>query len=105
MLIRFIVKNLFSFKEYTEFNMLPGRYNRLSHHIEKCDTVNLLRLNVLYGANGAGKSNLINALSVLRDFLIDGEMPIDLSSRTECWVGLVFNSPVAPIAGIQVTCI
>ncbi len=82
MLVRFIVKNLFSFKEITEFNMLPGRYNRLQHHIERCDNVNLLRLNVLYGANGAGKSNLINALSVLRDFLIDGEMPIDLITET-----------------------
>lgn len=82
MLIRFVVKNLFSFKELTEFNMLPGRYHKLQHHIEKCEDVSLLRLNVLYGANGAGKSNLINALSVLRDFLIDGEMPIDLITET-----------------------
>lgn len=82
MLIRFIVKNLFSFKELTEFNMLPGRFNRLSHHIVKEDGIDLLKLNALYGANGAGKSNLVNALSVLRDFLIDGEMPIDLITET-----------------------
>jgi uncharacterized protein len=82
MLIRFIVKNLFSFKELTEFNMLPGRFNRLPHHIVKEDGIDLLKLNALYGANGAGKSNLVNALSVLRDFLIDGEMPIDLITET-----------------------
>lgn len=82
MLIRFLVKNLFSFKELTEFNMLPGRFNRLPHHIVKEDGIDLLKLNALYGANGAGKSNLVNALSVLRDFLIDGEMPIDLITET-----------------------
>lgn len=82
MLIRFIVKNLFSFKELTEFNMLSGRFNRLPHHIIKGDKTDLLKLNVLYGANGAGKSNLINSLSVLRDFLIDGEMPINLITET-----------------------
>jgi len=82
MLIRFIVKNLFSFKELTEFNMLPGRFNRLQHHVVKGDGIDLLKLNALYGANGAGKSNLINALSILRDFLIDGEMPIDIITET-----------------------
>ena len=36
----------------------------------------------IIGANGAGKSNLINAFSILRDFIIDGEMPIDLITET-----------------------
>ncbi|SFD89049.1 hypothetical protein SAMN05518672_103721 [Chitinophaga sp. CF118] len=82
MIIRFIVKNLFSFKDFTEFNMLPGRFNRLSHHLFKTDKTELLKLNAIYGANGAGKSNLINALAILKDFLIDGEMPIELITET-----------------------
>lgn len=82
MLIRFIVKNLFSFKEFTEFNMLPGRFNRLSHHVLKADGIELLKLNAIYGSNGAGKSNLINAMAILKDFLIDGEMPIELITET-----------------------
>lgn len=82
MLIRILVKNLFSFKELTEFNMLPGRFNRLPHHVLKTDGIELLKLNALYGANGAGKSNLIHALAMLRDFLIDGEMPIELITET-----------------------
>jgi uncharacterized protein len=82
MLIRFIVKNLFSFKELTEFNMLPGRFNRLPHHVIKEVEIDLLKLNILYGANGAGKSNLMNAISVLRGFLIDGQMPTDLFTET-----------------------
>jgi AAA15 family ATPase/GTPase len=82
MLIRFIVKNLFSFKELTEFNMLPGRFNRLSHHVFKADGIELLKLNALYGANGAGKSNLIHALAILKEFLLEGEMPIELITET-----------------------
>lgn len=54
----------------------------MPHHIIKGDGVDLLKLNAIYGANGAGKSNLISSLSVLRDFLIDGEMPIDLITET-----------------------
>jgi len=82
MLIRFIVKNIFSFKEFTEFNMLPGRFNRLSHHVFKADDIELLKLNAIYGANGAGKSNLIHAIEILRDFLVNGEMPIELITET-----------------------
>lgn len=78
----YLIKNLFSFKEFTEFNMLPGRFNRLSHHVFKSDGIELLKLNAIYGSNGAGKSNLINAMAILKDFLIDGEMPIELITET-----------------------
>lgn len=82
MLVRFIVGNLFSFKEVTEFNMLPGRFSRLPHHVFERGGVSLLKLNAIYGANGAGKSNFIHALALLRDFLIDGKMPLDLITET-----------------------
>ncbi len=42
--------------------------------------------------------------SSLRRMMTSGWMPIPRSSLTECWVGLVFSSPVAPICGSQVTC-
>ena len=31
-------------------------------------------------------------------------MPISRSFFTECWVGLVFSSPAAPMYGTSVTC-
>jgi len=62
--------------------MLPGRFNRLPHHVFKADGIELLKLNAIYGANGAGKSNLINALAILKDFVMDGEMPIELITET-----------------------
>lgn len=82
MLIRFLVKNLFSFKELTEFNMLPGRSNRLSHHVIKGKGIDLLKLNAIYGANGAGKSNLIDALFFLKKFVVEGSMPVELLTGT-----------------------
>jgi AAA15 family ATPase/GTPase len=82
MLVRFLVKNLFSFKELTEFNMLPGRFNRLPHHLVNANGIDLLKLNAIYGANGAGKSNLIHAFAMLKEFLMDGEMPIELITET-----------------------
>jgi AAA15 family ATPase/GTPase len=82
MLIRFLVKNLFSFKELTEFNMLPGRFNRLPHHVYKSGEVSILKLNTIYGGNGAGKSNLINSIALLREFVKQGNMPIEFLLET-----------------------
>jgi len=82
MLIRFLVKNLFSFKELTEFNMLPGRFNRMPYHVYKENDIELLKLNAMYGANGAGKSNLIKSLSLLMEFVGTGILPIEFVVET-----------------------
>jgi uncharacterized protein len=83
MLIRFIVKNLFSFKEFTEFNLLPGRFTRMPHHLYAFDDdVAFLKLSALYGANGAGKSNLIRAMTLLRDYVTQGTLPIEFLTET-----------------------
>ncbi len=81
MLVRFLVKNLFSFKELTEFNMLPGRFNRMPYHVYDGD-IGVLKLNAMYGANGAGKSNLIKALALLTVFVESGKLPIDFYTGT-----------------------
>ncbi|MCP9750876.1 ATP/GTP-binding protein [Ferruginibacter sp. HRS2-29] len=82
MLIRFIVKNLFSFKELTEFNMLPGRFSRMPYHVYESNDIELLKLNAMYGANGAGKSNLIKSLSLLSQFVESGNLPIEFLIET-----------------------
>ena len=38
-----------------------------------------------------------------RHTIASGWIPIDRSSRTECWVGLVLSSPVGPMNGISET--
>jgi ABC-type transport system involved in cytochrome c biogenesis ATPase subunit len=82
MLIRFLVKNLFSFQELTEFNLLPGNFKRLPGHVYRAKGVDLLKLNILYGANGAGKSNLLKALSLFAQWVEKGEMPSLFRSQT-----------------------
>jgi len=72
MLIRFTVSNFLSFKDETEFNMLTGDVKRHPHHVYKRGHVDVLRAAAIYGANGAGKSNLIKAIAFLKS-LVEGE--------------------------------
>ena len=74
MLIRFIVSNFLSFKDETEFNMLTGNYQRHPHHVYHLEhDVNVLKAAAIYGANGAGKSNLIKAIAFLKDLVTNKE--------------------------------
>ena len=75
MLIRFMVKNLFSFKEETEFNLLPSKDTKLAHHKYQHNGVEVLKSTAIYGANGSGKSNLIKAIGLLKQLLISGNIP------------------------------
>src|ERR1700761_327015 len=77
MLVRFLIKNLFSFNELTEFNMLPGRFNRMNYHVYNTGNIELLKLNAMYGSNGAGKSNLIKGLSLFGEFVKTGNLPLE----------------------------
>ena len=77
MLIRFIVSNFLSFFEETEFNMLAAK--SLKSHKEHVYSVkkdlNVLKASAIYGANGAGKSNLIRAIDSLQILVNSGKIP------------------------------
>jgi uncharacterized protein len=86
MLIRFIVSNFMSFKEETEFNMLTGKGNgsrNLPHHVKKTKSgVDVLKTAAIYGANAAGKSNLVKAIAFLKSIVVgDVELLIPQSKR------------------------
>ena len=72
MLIRFLVSNLFSFNQETEFNMLTGDIRRFPDHVYNHPKVDVLKTAVIYGANGAGKSNLIFAIDIFVDMITHG---------------------------------
>jgi uncharacterized protein len=74
MLIRFTVSNFLSFKDETEFNMLTGEVKRHPHHVYKREHFEVLRAAAIYGANGAGKSNLIKAISFLKVLILGGDV-------------------------------
>lgn len=74
MLVRFTVSNFLSFKEPIEFNMLTGNPRRLEHHVyELVKGLELLKMAAVYGANGAGKSNLVKAMDYFRDLIVTGD--------------------------------
>lgn len=87
MLIRFIVSNFMSFKEETEFNMLPAKGNgsrSLSNHIKKTKSgIEVLKTAAIYGANAAGKSNLIKAIEFLKELITNNNIvhPVSQSQR------------------------
>jgi uncharacterized protein len=68
MLVRFTVENYLSFRERAELSMVASKKVRKhSEHVVKPRTssgIPLLKLAVVYGANAAGKSNLIKAMAI-----------------------------------------
>lgn len=75
MLLKFVVKNLYSFNGETEFNLFPS--SKATHHLHhkvKCGDVDAMRLTAIYGANGAGKSNLVKALQDLKTIVATGSI-------------------------------
>jgi len=79
MLIRFTIENVFSFGERKEFNMIPyNRLGTLNSHIYNLLDFEILKMASIYGANGAGKSNLIKALYYLQKLVVKEEIPLRL---------------------------
>ena len=67
MLIRFVVSNYLSFDEETEFSMIAGSFKTHKHHVYSAGKIDALKTGVLYGANGAGKSNLIESIDFFQE--------------------------------------
>lgn len=70
MILRVLVENIYSFKNTVEFNTFPASKSH-SHDNHKigCGHATALRLAAIYGANGAGKSNLIRVIALLQQLV------------------------------------
>ena len=75
MLLRVILKNFLSFNELEEFEMFPNhkRVTHSNHIYQYGSNPAVLKMSVIYGANGAGKSNLIKALNFIRRFVLNDD--------------------------------
>lgn len=79
MIIRFVVENIFSFGERKEFTTIPNtRLKTLEHHEYPIEGINVLKLCSIYGANGAGKSNLVKSLELLQKMILQEKIPYRL---------------------------
>ncbi len=76
MLIRLVINNFLSFGEEREFNMLPNeRYAKLPDHKYKAGPISVLKLAAIYGANAAGKSNMVKALGLITHLVHTESVP------------------------------
>ena len=79
MLINFYVKNFRSIRDEIQLNMVSdGRYKNHSDHCEPVLGMDkyALKLAVLYGANAAGKSNIVRAIDFSREMVLDSATAI-----------------------------
>ena len=80
MLLRVVVQNLFSFGKQKEFNMFPApKYKKLAYHRNQIKKFSFLKMASIYGANAAGKSNLIKAILLLQTILLEGRIPLAMA--------------------------
>ena len=67
MLVKLRVENFMSFDEMTELTMIPSNKTRKKgEHKVEVKSTSLLKYAVIYGANAAGKSNLVEAFKFLQ---------------------------------------
>jgi len=63
MLIQFNIENFLSFKDRASISLIPGSgRQKPSHKTPKVRGVSVLKTSILFGANAAGKSNLVKAI-------------------------------------------
>ena len=95
MLIRFQVKNLYSFEEETEFNLLTNDSKHLPHHKKHCNGVDFLRLSAIYGANASGKSNFVRAIGLLQNIVKKGKIIDEVSDYKFKLSGEALTKPIS----------
>lgn len=81
MLVRFVASNFLSLKEDVEFNMLTGDFDTHKHHVYQAGKVEVLKAAAIYGANGAGKSNLVKAIGFLQELVQKGAITTSVNSK------------------------
>ncbi|MGN6177915.1 MAG: AAA family ATPase [Mucilaginibacter sp.] len=81
MLIRFVVSNFLSFDEEQEFKMIAGSLKTHKEHVYHLPKLNVLKAAAIYGANGAGKSNLVKAIEFLSDLIDSGTLTRSINDK------------------------
>lgn len=76
MLIRFNVSNYLSFDDVQSFTMIGGKTESHSDHMVSFDSIRLLKLSAIYGANASGKTNFIKAITAMKNLVSHNESMI-----------------------------
>lgn len=71
MLLEFACSNHKSIKDKVVFSALAGKDNTFENELIKFGSFRVLENAVIYGANGSGKSNLIDAVSFMKNLVLN----------------------------------
>lgn len=95
MLYRIIIGNYKSFAEDTEFDMFPNpKRVSFANHVYTDGATPVLKSCAIYGANGAGKSNLIKAMFFIKKFATTFEAGQGNQKLKNWYLGNRFRLPV-----------
>ena len=77
MLINLTIENFLSFDTPVSFSMEAGRKtSRHENHVSNVNGISVLRGAAIYGANAAGKSNVLKAVDMFQQMIYLGECSI-----------------------------
>lgn len=98
MLLRVILKNFLSFEDEVQFDMFPNmRKESLTNHITMAAGVlPTLRMAAIYGANGAGKSNMLKGVDFIK-LLVTNKDFLNQSKVSRYFYALKKNPASQPI--------
>src|SRR5688572_28576285 len=81
MLIEFSVGNFRSFDQAQTLSLCAAKENNLRRNIVRRGTTRLLKVVAIYGANASGKSNLIEAIRFMADFVTTSATNMTLGDK------------------------
>lgn len=76
MLVRFKFSNFTSFENVQNFSMEAGKVRSNTERVHSFKRTKLLKFMAVYGANAAGKSNIVKAFDFIQRTVVDG-LPIE----------------------------
>ena len=81
MLLKFSLKSFRSFKDAVTLDLVSSsKIKALPGHVSRFGRMKVLKNAAIYGANAAGKSNLHAALSLIQFTLVNGKLPLNVTS-------------------------
>ena len=71
MLLEFSCSNYKSIKEKVVFSFIAGKDDTFQNELREFSNFKVLRSAIIYGANGSGKTNFLNALNFMRMMVVN----------------------------------
>ncbi|QNF10901.1 AAA family ATPase [Klebsiella variicola] len=88
MLIEFNVENYLSIKNKQTLSLIASKSNELSENVFKTEgtmNLNVLKSAVIYGANAAGKSNLLLAVRAMMELVLQSASNLQVGEKIEVY--------------------